>query len=146
VAHCQVEQAQETEASVELEAWHDGYQRLRDPVTHRRRLSLSKTAGALVIIDQLECQAQHQVELFLHFSERCQITRIGPTLFEVINDGRRLRLQVDAQLTPELYHGSEQPIAGWVSRHFGVKVPAFTLVARGAIMGAAQFRSCISAP
>lgn len=146
VAHCQVERAQETEASVELEAWHDGYQRLRDPVTHRRRLSLSKTARVLVITDQLECQAQHQVEVFFHFSERCQITRIGPALFELLNDGRRLRLQVDARLTPELYHGSEQPIAGWVSRHFGVKAPAFTLVARGDIMGTTQFRSCISAP
>jgi hypothetical protein len=64
----------------------------------------------------------------------------------VVNGGRRLQLQVDARLTSELYYGSEQPIAGWVSRHFGVKAPAFTLVARGGIMGAAQFRSCISAP
>ncbi|MDH3598530.1 MAG: heparinase II/III family protein [Candidatus Tectomicrobia bacterium] len=146
VAHCQVERAQETEASVELEAWHDGYQRLSDPVTHRRRLCLSKTAGALVITDQLECQDQHQVELFFHFSERCQVAPIEPALFEIDNGGRRLRLQVDARLTPELYHGSEQPIAGWVSRHFGVKTPAFTLVARGDIMGSAQFCSWISAP
>jgi hypothetical protein len=146
VAHCRVERAQETETAVELEAWHDGYQRLRDPVTHRRRLSLSKTAGALVITDQLECQAPHQVDLFFHFSERCQLTRIGPDLFEMVNGDRRLRLQVDARLTPELYHGSEEPAAGWVSRHFGVKVPTFTLVARGDIMGAVQLRSCISAP
>jgi len=145
VAHCRVEQAQETEAGVELEAWHDGYHRLRDPVTHRRRLCLSKTAGELVITDLLECQDQHQVELFFHFSERCQVTHTGPALFEVVNDGRRLRLQVDARLTPELYYGSEQPIAGWVSRHFGVKVPAFTLVARGDITGSAQFRSCMRA-
>jgi hypothetical protein len=98
-----------------------------------------------VITDQLECQDQHQVELFFHFSERCQVIRTGPGLFEVVNDGRRLRMQVDARLTPELYYGSEQPIAGWVSRHFGVKAPAFTLVARGDITGSAQFRSWISA-
>jgi hypothetical protein len=64
----------------------------------------------------------------------------------MVNGDRRLRLQVDARLTPELYHGSEEPAAGWVSRHFGVKVPTFTLVARGDIMGAVQLRSCISAP
>ena len=145
VAQCQVERLDETEISVDFEATHDGYHRLSDPVTHRRQLSLSKTSGALVITDYLDCQRSHQVELFFHFGAACQVTPQGSGRFELVNGDKQLCLEVDAQLTPELFYGSEQPMAGWISPHFGVKTPAFTLVARGDIMASAQFYSRIFA-
>lgn len=47
------------------EAAHDGYHRLKDPVTHRRRLQLE--AERLLITDNLEGRGVHDVELFFHF-------------------------------------------------------------------------------
>ncbi len=146
VARCQVERTDETETSIDFEASHDGYHRLSDPVTHRRQLSLSKTSAALAITDQLDCRHAHQVELFFHFSETCEVTALGSGHFALVNGDRQLCLEVDSQLIPELYRGSEQPIAGWVSPHFGVKSPSFTLVARGEITDSTQFCSRIFAP
>jgi hypothetical protein len=58
-----------------------------------------------------------------------------------LNGNKRLCLRLDARLHPTLYHGSEQPMAGWVSRTFGVKKPAFTLIARMQVAGATQLQT-----
>ena len=64
---------------------------------------------------------------------------MGPASFRILNGKRRLVLRFgDSQLTPELYHGSKDPIFGWVSRTFDVKTPAFTLAARAKFTGSTQ--------
>ncbi len=45
-------------------ASHDGYSRLKDPVIHRRHVSL--LAAELRITDTVEARREHQVELFFH--------------------------------------------------------------------------------
>lgn len=47
-----------------VEAAHDGYRRLRDPVIHRRRLELE--GGRLVITDDIQAAGDHKVEVFFH--------------------------------------------------------------------------------
>jgi hypothetical protein len=49
-----------------IEASHDGYHRLRPPVTHRRRIRVA--GDELVITDWLEGSGRHHVELFLHLA------------------------------------------------------------------------------
>ena len=46
------------------EAAHDGYHRLKAPVTHRRRIELRK--DDLVITDTLDGRGVHEIELFFH--------------------------------------------------------------------------------
>jgi len=48
-----------------VEASHDGYRRLADPVIHRRRFGLG--AEALTITDEVMGRGAHEVELFFHF-------------------------------------------------------------------------------
>jgi uncharacterized heparinase superfamily protein len=140
-AHCRAEHVEDTQDYVAVDGYHDGYQRLADPVIHRRGLRLQKKSGTLVITDRLECQGSHDVEVFFHFSEQCQVWQVGGNSFEALNGTKRLCLHLDAQLHPTLYRGAEQPISGWVSRTFGVKKPAFTLIARVQVAGAAQLRT-----
>jgi hypothetical protein len=66
---------------------------------------------------------------------------VGSVSFEAVHGDKRLCLRLDTQLTPVLYHGSERPLAGWVSRTFGVKQPAYTLTARVHVTGSTQFRT-----
>jgi hypothetical protein len=51
-----------------VEARHHGYQRLADPVAHRRLLFLSRSARRLVIEDRLEGKEVHHIEWFFHLA------------------------------------------------------------------------------
>lgn len=54
-----------TDGKTFVEAAHDGYRRLADPVIHRRRVALEERR--LQITDRIEGRGQHRVELFLHY-------------------------------------------------------------------------------
>jgi hypothetical protein len=139
VAHCQAEYVKENEEFVEVEGFHDGYRRLVDPVIHRRRIRLYKKSSWLLITDHLDCCGDHEVELFFHFNEKCEVKQVGPSSFHILNGKRHLVLRfIDSSLIPELYHGSKDPIFGWVSRTYGVKAPTFTLAARAQFTGKTQ--------
>jgi hypothetical protein len=144
-ANARLENVDETAEVLELRGSHDGYRRLQDPVIHSRRLRFSKKSRELLISDHLHCRKSHHIELLFHFSEKCRLEQTGPKSFEASNDGKRLALRIDSHLEPELYRGCEKPVFGWVSRTFGVKEPAYTLVARAEIDGPAQFLTEISA-
>jgi hypothetical protein len=138
-ARCRAERVEDNDEFVAVEGSHDGYQRLTDPVTHWRGMRLQKKSRRLVITDRLECRSRHDVEIFFHFSETCQVRQVGSASFEALNGNKRLSIRLDTQLKPELYRGSETPISGWVSRAFGVKEPTFTLVGHARVTGSAQF-------
>ena len=145
VARCEAESFQDNATFVEVVGYHDGYLRLSDPVLHRRRLRLDKQSRTVMITDSLECHGAHTVEISFHFSEACDVWQVERSIFLAAHGTKRLRLHLDARLTPTLYHGSEQPIAGWVSRTFDVKVPTVTLVARGRMTRTTEFRTEIAA-
>jgi hypothetical protein len=144
-ADCRAEHVKDTDDFLEVVGFHDGYRRLHDPVIHRRSLRLFKKSRMLVITDRLDCQGVHDIELFFHFSEKCQVRQVGPGSFEALNRNKRISIRVDSRLKPELYRGCEEPILGWVSRSFGVKESSFTLVARAAAIGASHFHTKITA-
>jgi hypothetical protein len=145
VARCEAEDVRDNATFVEVAGYHDGYLRLSDPVLHRRRLRLDKKGRILMVTDVLECRDTHEVEISFHFSEACTVWQAARDVFLAAHGTRRLRLHLDARLTPTLYRGSEEPIAGWVSRTFDVKVPTVTLVACGRITSTTEFRTEIIA-
>ena len=138
-----MEHVEETDEFVEAVGSHDGYRQLADPDS--AKLQLFKKSRALMITDRLDCTGAHGIELFFHFSEKCQVRQVGPSCFEASNRNKRLSVRVDSRSKPKLYRGCEKPISGWVSRTFGVKEPSFTLVARATIVGSTQFLTEISA-
>ena len=140
-----MEHVEDTEEFVEAVGSHDGYRRLPDPVIHRRKLQLFKKSRALMITDHLDCRGAHNIELFLHFSEKCQVRQVGPGSFEASNRNKRIGVRLDSRFKPDLYRGCEKPMSGWISRTFGVKEPSFTLAARATILGSSQFITEISA-
>jgi hypothetical protein len=119
-----------------FEGWHDGYAHLPDPVLHRRRISLEKRTRQVVIEDTLQMAGQHDIELFFHCSERCQVDP-APGGWAVSQGGKTLllRLPQAEQASVQVYSGSTSPISGWVSRRYDDRRPAPTIAWRARLKG-----------
>ena len=110
-------------------AEHDGYMRLVDPVVHRRAIEMDSRARTFAITDTLQMKGEHRVRLFFHVSERARVRRSGDSRFTIAVAGGTVTLDIDPQMTTTLHEGSEEPIAGWVSRGYHRKAPAVTIEA-----------------
>lgn len=126
---------------VSTEAWdfadasHDGYGRLGDPVTHRRRVLFVKPRYWLVV-DDLRGAAEHRVELRFQFAPAA--VSVDPELWARARtpDGRGLLVRPFAPvpLKGEIHEGELAPIRGWVSPEYGQRRPA-PLVIYSAVAG-----------
>lgn len=111
---------------------HDGYQRLRKPVRHRRRWEYDGAIRRLLVTDEIEGRGRHLVELFWHFSESCDVAMADGTI-RAHEQGVELRLSWPAGLKARLARGEEDPPLGWVSRSFDSKAPCTTAVIHGEV-------------
>ena len=119
-------------------ASHDGYARLKHPITHRRELLFEKQQSRLQVTDELLGSGQHEVEMFWHFAEQCSVLANGRNV-RVSCDDVLLSITLPKELRCNVYRGVERPQpSGWISRSFDSKVPATTVVARGKIDGGAR--------
>jgi hypothetical protein len=127
---------EETGNSVLIEAEHDGYTRLTDPVLHRRSVSFNRNTGALSISDSFQCKDRHGVEIFFHLHEDTCINRIETGAADTTWRGRHVVFDSpDRGLVWEVVRGCDQPILGWRSRSFGQKQPIPTLRISGSLHG-----------
>jgi len=127
----------------QFEGWHDGYACLDDPVTHRRRIELEKPTRRIVIEDTLEMNGEHDVELFFHCDDRCDVRRVGDRI-DLSRDGRTITLWLPEGGDLDIVHGSTEPIGGWVSRAFDRKQPAPTIVWRRRLSSGSTLRTEIA--
>jgi hypothetical protein len=119
---------------VTIEAEHDGYARLQDPVTHRRVVQFDCASGNLKIEDGFQCSGRHQVELFFHMHEDTEVLLIQDGEAQVNWRGRRIVFSSpDRNTRWEVLRGSENPKLGWRSRRFNRKEPIPTLRIRAEI-------------
>lgn len=119
-----------------LEASHDGYARLDDPVTHRRRLCFDKPNRKLEVRDVVSGHDPHHVAILWHFAETCEV-RLDGNMALVMAGGQSVTVRLpDPGLgKAQLYCGSTDPVAGWISRRFGERRPSPTLIWRGTVPG-----------
>ena len=121
-----------------VEAFHSGYERLGDPVRHRRILLLNRGTRRLVIEDRLEGRAAHRLEWFFHLAPGVEVT--------VSSDGRAIEgLHLDQRFTLRLASGLEGAVlaveAAEFSPGYGRVAPAEVVVCRfeGRLPAAARF-------
>ncbi|HEY1771777.1 MAG TPA: alginate lyase family protein [Gammaproteobacteria bacterium] len=107
------------------DAEHHAYRRLKDPVTHRRRVLFIKSRY-WVVVDDLQATDVHQVDLMFQFA---------PTSLRIGTDGWARSLDADGRglclrtfsttpLQAEIHQGEVEPIRGWISPDYGLRVPA----------------------
>lgn len=118
-----------TEAFDFADASHDAYSRLAEPVTHRRRVVFVKPRY-WVLVDDLEGQGEHSVELRFQFGPM-DVT-VDPALWARAcaagGHGLLIRPFATAPLKGEIHDGEISPIQGWVSPAYGQRRPAPLLV------------------
>lgn len=111
-------------------AEHDGYQRLSDPVTHRRTMTLSGRRRLLTISDEIDARGAHDISIHFHIGEGLRVSRSGERSVVVDAGDGRIELRLDPRLELALVTGGEDPIIGWISRGYHRKTPITTVVGR----------------
>ncbi|WP_457331841.1 heparinase II/III domain-containing protein [Rhizobacter sp. P5_C2] len=144
-ALCELESFASDDMAGHVQARHDGYRRLAQPVMHTRRVEWHGTARRFQVIDTLAGRGSHAAAVAWHFAPGCRVEIIDGTA-HIGADGVSLRLVVDSPETPghwELHHGAPGSMLGWHSPAFGQRIPAPTLLWRTRISGTSVVRSSI---
>lgn len=111
-----------------VDAEHNGYLRLKDPLVHKREIFFDKKKNLFKIVDKIKAKKMHLIEQFFHLSEKCTITKINQSEWEVKNNHKAIVIKVDKKMQSKIVNGSTDPILGWKSEIFDVKEKTFTMV------------------
>ncbi len=124
---------------------HEGYRRLKDPVTHRRRICFVKPRFWLVL-DELTAQGSHVYDQYFHFGADAQLEtgeQLAATAKYPNGAGILVKPLMTAGLTMEKYKGNTDPIQGWVSYDYAVKTPAHALKYSSRASGTKHFATLL---
>jgi uncharacterized heparinase superfamily protein len=112
-----------------LDAEHDAYLSLADPVVHRRRVIFVKP-GYWILIDDLSGAAHHQVDLTFQFGPLDVTLGTHPWARAQTPGGRVLWISPfpSAPVHPSLKSGELAPPRGWISREYGQREAAPMLI------------------
>ncbi|MFW6154479.1 MAG: heparinase II/III domain-containing protein [Planctomycetota bacterium] len=109
---------------------HDGYTRLRDPVAHRRSVTLNAGRRTVIIRDEILAKGCHDAALRFHVAEDTEVVDAGDNCCDIrLRGSGEVTLNFDAALTVKVVRAAEDPIIGWVSRGYHRKAQAATIVA-----------------
>jgi hypothetical protein len=129
-AHAHVEQF-DAQAQ-RLIAWHDGYRRLADPVTHRRLIGYDASSSTLTVEDQVSCAASHFVEIFWHVAPEWSVASSALGV-ELTQAELAVHIELPQRLRLRLARGEEDPPLGWASTRLDEKRPCTTLALSGGV-------------
>jgi heparinase II/III-like protein len=112
-----------------LDAEHDAFCNLSDPVVHRRRVVFVKPRFWLVI-DDLVGKLRHRIDLIFQFAPM-RVT-LEPDCWTRARTVSGAVLWIGSfgstNLTPALRSGDRQPIRGWIAPDYGQREPAPALI------------------
>jgi len=141
-AKAQLLHFEKNSAQATIEAEHDGYSRLQDPVFHRRKIRFDRSSGETSIEDSFRCVGQHEIELFFHMHEDATPVSIRDGEAQIDWHGRRIVWSSpDRDSHWEIVRGCESPRLGWRSRRFNQKQPIPTLRISSQIAGPITIRT-----
>ena len=109
-----------------LKAQQNGYQRLRNPVIHTRQMA-GDFAGNIVIKDTFSGQGNHTFNLHFHLHPEVVISQFDQWI-KVERDSAIIWVKLFTGDKFDVIRGSEDPISGWYSKEYGIKVPAPVLL------------------
>jgi hypothetical protein len=123
---------------------HYGYERLDDPVVHRREIVMDTRRQVIEVTDLLRCDASHGVRRSWHFAEDCQVERAGDGI-KVTSGTTQVWLEPLEEVTEvHIHRGGSADQGGWVSRQFGRKQPATSVHWQSRVTGQTTLRTRIT--
>jgi hypothetical protein len=108
-------------------ASHNGYERLAQPVMHRRHIAFVKP-DYWFITDELSGHGQHRIEIFFHFAMETTLARLGDGWLATKGDGQFLLVPQAQGVQFRIVAGEISPIQGWYSKDYGHREAASVLV------------------
>jgi uncharacterized heparinase superfamily protein len=132
-----------------IDASHDGYERLPDPVGHRRAIFFVRP-DTWLIWDRLQARQPHVFEWIFHLRPDCRAEPddSGKADFVLLSpQGARLRVWMtlnDRKAEPEILTGQDEQASAWYSPGYGVKEPARALLVRCDSAGQQHLLTCFS--
>jgi hypothetical protein len=122
-----VEEKKEIPGQVILRAFHNGYERLNEPVLHHRQLEVHDGICCM-IKDTFSGQGNHEYELNFHLSPEVAVEKSGDWLV-LDNNGERISVY-DPEHLFLVARGQTSPLKGWYSPSYGVIQKTNTLYVR----------------
>lgn len=113
-----------------VDASHNGYQRLTEPITHRRQICFIKPEY-WIIVDTLEGTGEHEFDLYYHLMPNSKPHLNVDTHTLQVKNGPQTGLVIAplqmSGLQSDIITGTTAPIQGWASFFSGKKQAAPTL-------------------
>jgi hypothetical protein len=123
---------------------HYGYERLEDPVVHRREILLDANQQVIEVADMLRCAGGHAARRAWHFAEGCQVEREGAGL-RIVHGFTQVHMEpLEPLERVEIHRGGTPAQGGWISRSFGSKQPTTTVLWHSRITGDTVLRTRIT--
>jgi len=120
---------------------HYGYDRLSDPVIHRREINFDPARQLIEVADLLRCEGEHSARRFWHFAEDCSVERTESGL-KITTGKTQVLMEPSEELERvEIHRAGSAEQGGWVSRRFGHKVPSTTVVWQSRVHGDTVLRT-----
>lgn len=103
-----------------LEAEHYAYRRLREPVTHRRRIEFDRNAATLTIQDNFEGSGEHEFCSRLHFAPGIGLAEVPGATGSFVTVCEGAVMSIDVHSEADLDASVED---GWCSPSYGIRMP-----------------------
>ena len=123
---------------------HYGYERLDDPVVHRREIMFDARRQIIEVTDILRCMGEHDARRSWHFAEDCQVERTGSGLKVTAGITQVFIEALEDLDAVHVVRGGTADQGGWVSRRFGHKMPSSTAHWHSRIRGQTTLRTRIT--
>ena len=103
-----------------LDVSHHGYERLENPMVHRRQVFLDKQEGMWIVRDLFAGHGRHWLEWYWHFAPSIRLEMCEHTLFARDKDNHVLLKVLFANVEKAKF----EQRTGWISPGYGIRVKA----------------------
>ena len=101
-----------------FEAEHYGYQKLKDPVIHKRKIFFDKKREQIEITDAFDCKETHRLEWFFHFNQKgIEQNGNNPLVFKISYDDFYIKISPNKSYQDI----SSSLTESWYSKSYGKK-------------------------
>lgn len=125
-------------------AEHDGYQRLPDPVSHRRAV-VGLSNGSILVVDRLVARGPHRYSQRWPLHPDLELDCCSSTLAAASGRRAGILLSISSSTPIEVtaIRGEDDPLSGWWSERLESAVPSWLVAANAEVEGSVELATLL---